>query len=484
MKKHMLFISNLIIIFFIVIGFVGVVYRDTKTYQDLAERHLENIVSLADVDISKHIENSMSKPVMVSKTMANDEFLKTWLLQESEHVRDDNFLDQLYGYLKAYQTKYDYTTVFCISAQTGNYYYQDGLNKTISSDDEHDVWYYNFINSGNEYDLEVDTNEANHDSITVFVNFRVENDDGRLLGVIGVGLQVSFIEDTIRSYEQDYDLSVYIINVGGAKNSFSGDTDIFVSLAELVERTGIADPIVMNKSEDAKMQWFTSGDARKCVITKYDETLGWYLILEKDTNSISSTFQERIKSNVIFMLISLAACIMVTTAVFVTYDKRVVAVENTDELTGLWNRKLFLKQYAGFVMKRYDCKKTMFMFDIDHFKTINDTDGHLFGNAVLALVGEELRNAISGYGIAARWGGDEFLGVLSMGSEEAEHFFMRLMDTLKNAERDVCCHVTISVGIAEISGKLTADQMFKKVDAALYCSKQGGRDRITICSAE
>jgi hypothetical protein len=153
-------ISNLIIVFSIVIGFTLIVYKDTIAYQDLADKHLENILSLSDIDISNHIEDSITKPIMVSKTMANDEFLKGWLSQESEHVGDDTYLKQLYSYLKAYQEKYGYTTVFCVSAQTGNYYYQDGLNKTISKGDEHDIWYYNFTESGHELDLEVDTNES------------------------------------------------------------------------------------------------------------------------------------------------------------------------------------------------------------------------------------------------------------------------------------------------------------------------------------
>lgn len=82
MKKHILLLSNLIIICSIIIGFIGIVYKDTTAYQDLAEKHLENILSLADKDISSHIEESMTNPVMVSKTMANDEFLKQWLVQE------------------------------------------------------------------------------------------------------------------------------------------------------------------------------------------------------------------------------------------------------------------------------------------------------------------------------------------------------------------------------------------------------------------
>lgn len=483
MKKHILLISNLIIIFAIIVGFVGIVDRDARTYQDLAEKHLENIVTLADADISKRIENSMTKPVMVSKTMANDEFLKGWLLQEKDNVGNSTYLEQLYEYLKAYQEEYHYTTVFCISAQTNNYYYQDGLNKKVSKDDEHDIWYYNFLKSGHEYDLQVDTNESNSNNITIFVNFRVEGEDGKLLGVIGVGLQVSSIEEAIHAYEDNYDLSVYLINVSGAKNSFTGDTDIFVKKDDLAKRTGIKENIVMNHSDKPKLQWFTSGDERKCIITKYDDTLGWYLVLEKDTNSIRSLFQKGIKGNIVFMLISLVMCIMVTTIVFHNYNRRMIRIENIDDLTGLPNRKLFFKNYFTFLKKQQKGKTTMFMFDIDYFKDINDTYGHIFGNAVLAMVGEELQRAINEYGIAARWGGDEFIGILAVEPEEAEKIVRQFMDNLKSESKDGCYPVTISVGIAEINAKLSSEQMVKKVDGALYCSKERGRNQITVCKS-
>jgi diguanylate cyclase (GGDEF)-like protein len=411
--------------------------------------------------------------------MANDEFLKGWFSQEPENTGSDAYLEQLYSYLKTYQEKYGYTTVFCISEQTGNYYYQDGLNKTISKDDEHDIWYYNFTDSGHEYDIEVDTNETTSNSITVFVNFRVESSDGRLLGVVGVGLQVDSIEATIRSYEKDYGLSVYIINIGGSKNSFTGDTDIFVGEGDLMERTGITEKIELDESGESKMQWFTSGDERKCLITQYNQTLSWYLVLEKDTSSISSAFEERIKSSVLFMLVSLAACIMVTTLVFINYNQRIVRMENTDELTGLPNRKLFFRQYSRFVRTHRESKKTLFMLDIDHFKSINDTHGHLFGNAILAMVGKGLQSAIAGYGIAARWGGDEFLGVLSVEPEEARRILGRYMELLNNEEKDAQYRVTVSVGIAGIDGKQNMEQMIKKADEALYRSKESGRNRIS-----
>jgi hypothetical protein len=375
MKKNMQLISSLVVIFSIVIGFAGVVYKDTKAYQELAEEHLENILSLSNTDILNHISESITKPVMVSRTMANDEFLKKWLSQEPLHAGDNAYLGQLYGYLKAYQEKYGYTTVFCVSDKTGNYYYQDGFNKTVTQDDAHDIWYYNFTKSLHEFDLEVDTNEANGNCVTIFVNFRVEASDGSLLGVIGVGLQIDIIEDTIHSYEDNYGMSAYIINAGGSKNSFTGSTSIFIGEDELSQRTGIDEKIELSHSAEPKMQWFTVGGARKCLISQYNETLGWYLILEKDTDSITRAMMERMINNIVYMLLALVACIVVTTAVFVYYNRRMVEVENTDELTGLMNRKLFEKQFAAFARRHRDEQKTLFMFDIDHFKQMNDTYG-------------------------------------------------------------------------------------------------------------
>lgn len=480
MKKHILLLSNLIIIISIVIGFFGIVYRDTTAYQDLAEKHLENILSLSNKDISSHVEDAMTKPVMVSKTMANDEFLKKWLSQEPQNVGNDTYLKQLFNYLDAYRNKYGYTTVFCISAETGNYYYQDGFNKTISKTDEHDIWYYNFIKSGNEYDLEVDTNETKQDYITVFVNFRVEGSDGSLLGVIGVGLQVDSLDDTIYTYERDYGLSVHIINVMGAETSFKGNTDIFISEEELQKRIGITERLQLNQSETPIMQWYTSEGKRKCLITQYDKILGWYLVLEMDTSSIRQVFQERVKSNVFFMLIALAACIVVSTSVFINCNLRIVKIENTDELTGLPNRKQFSKRYLAFLRKNRKMKKTLFMFDIDHFKDINDTYGHIFGNSVIAMVGEDLQHAIGENGIAARWGGDEFFGVLLVGVDEAKQIMEQFMDSLKSEEKDENYHVTISVGISAVDEDLSMEQMVKRVDESLYHSKKNGRNQISI----
>ena len=96
------------------------------------------------------------------------------------------------------------------------------------------------------------------------------------------------------------------------------------------------------------------------------------------------------------------------------------------------------------------------------------------------MVGEDLRHAVNGYGIAARWGGDEFLGILEVEPEKAVQILRRFMDSLNSEEKDKRYRVTVSIGIAEIDRALSMEQMIKKADEALYRAKEGGRDQISI----
>jgi hypothetical protein len=109
-----------------------------------------------------------------------------------------------------------------------------------------------------------------------------------------------------------------------------------------------------------------------------------------------------------------------------------------------------------------------------------DTYGHLFGNAILSMVGEELRKTIDGHGLAVRWGGDEFLGILTADTAEAQQILARFMDAIKNEDKDDRYNVTVSVGIAELSGKPSIEEAVKRADQALYRSKKDGRNRITV----
>ena len=170
-----------------------------------------------------------------------------------------------------------------------------------------------------------------------------------------------------------------------------------------------------------------------------------------------------------------------------------------DHLTGLFN-SYKIKQKADFVVRRFERKPLssacIAMGDIDFFKTVNDTYGHIQGDLVLKKVGEILSTSMRGvFDVAGRYGGEEFLLIFDETDEanafqiverlrkaiEATHF-EQADKTGKRLEHQFF-HITMSFGIAKLtkdSGIKTAKDWIARADAALYASKQQGRNRITL----
>ncbi|MFO1372915.1 MAG: sensor domain-containing diguanylate cyclase, partial [Candidatus Competibacteraceae bacterium] len=154
----------------------------------------------------------------------------------------------------------------------------------------------------------------------------------------------------------------------------------------------------------------------------------------------------------------------------------------TDPLTGAFNRRYLLQMMETEISRaqRYSRPLTLIMFDIDHFKRINDTFGHEQGDAVLkgiaALVRERLRHS----DIFVRWGGEEFM-ILT--TETALSKAIELTETLRVALHHLLFPgigpVTASFGVAEYRLDETLDQWLKRVDDLVYQVKREGRDHIS-----
>lgn len=164
----------------------------------------------------------------------------------------------------------------------------------------------------------------------------------------------------------------------------------------------------------------------------------------------------------------------------------------TDGLTGLYNKRfLQLRLPEEFArVLRYRDPLSIMMFDLDHFKRVNDTYGHPFGDAVLKATGEVLRSTAREVDLCCRYGGEEFAVILpktgAAGAQTlAERFLARLRETVHRFEgagdlapADV--RVTASVGIAAFPEVDSQEGLVQCADAALYVSKRQGRDRVTV----
>ena len=155
----------------------------------------------------------------------------------------------------------------------------------------------------------------------------------------------------------------------------------------------------------------------------------------------------------------------------------------TDELTGIMNRRAIWDELQYRLNPQLSRTKTLSvaLFDIDHFKSINDTYGHLTGDQVLREVANIIAHTIRGFDTVGRYGGEEFL-VLFPNTEidKAKLAADRIRANIEAHNFEMVGHLTISGGVAEHDGS-SATALIDRADQALYMAKNNGRNQIQCC---
>jgi two-component system, cell cycle response regulator len=161
-----------------------------------------------------------------------------------------------------------------------------------------------------------------------------------------------------------------------------------------------------------------------------------------------------------------------------------------DALTGVWNRSEILDTLRRELERAGRSKSAtgLLMLDIDHFKNINDTYGHLTGDVVLKEVTQRIVKAVRGYDSVGRYGGEEFVIVLpGCSRDQIEHGAERIRSAVDDAPivaKESTVAVTVSIGAAVTSegehGLISDTEMLAAADSALYRAKRIGRNRTVL----
>ncbi len=155
----------------------------------------------------------------------------------------------------------------------------------------------------------------------------------------------------------------------------------------------------------------------------------------------------------------------------------------TDPLTGIYNRRHFVKiaDTERARVQRYRTSLSMLIFDIDHFKSINDNYGHPTGDSVLIEITQLVSSAIRQGDVLARWGGEEFVVLMPQcGMPEAQQLAEKLRALIAAHPFSEVRTVTASLGAAECKPDELLNDWFKRVDIALYAAKSSGRNRVCL----
>jgi diguanylate cyclase (GGDEF)-like protein len=165
-------------------------------------------------------------------------------------------------------------------------------------------------------------------------------------------------------------------------------------------------------------------------------------------------------------------------------EEELKKLATTDSLTQAYNRTKFDELVSMEVerVKRFDHPLSIIMFDIDNFKEVNDTYGHLAGDDVLKTIAVLVRKEMRKIDHFIRWGGEEFMIIApETDLQRAEALTERIRKVVVSYRFDKVGRVTASFGVAEFRKDDSVDSFIKRADDALYIAKSKGRDRVEIC---
>lgn len=450
MKKMRLIPVLAILMVLYVLSTVGHYIISEKA--DMSQR--EGSVILTE-RIHDAIESKLKGPIMVAKAMAGDSFLLNELEKEQDYSENDiiNIMKEYLGNIKN-DTGCD--AAFFISDASKRYYTHNGLNKVINPEgNRHDIWYKVFLGNGLPYALDVDVDENDNREWTVFINVRVEDREGKLVGVCGVGIRMSEIQNMFDRYEREHNIKINLVDSDGL---------VQVDINNINIKTTYNTNRILSDTEDYV---YTKSSQGGYIITKYINELDWYLVVQNEhTASEEKQFKPGIiLFGLILFLTATGCCIFV----FRKGESKKSKENKNDinDVTGVPDRNYFKEVYGEqnhFNTTKY---KSVAVFDIDHFSSVVN---HMDGDVILRSVTDCAREIMGDECEIFRWGEDEFTVFMDWSIEFAYNICNEFC-----REIDRQGYVTVSVGVTEvILSDTIMKNYYRAVQGCFLVKEMGG----------
>jgi diguanylate cyclase (GGDEF)-like protein len=304
-------------------------------------------------------------------------------------------------------------------------------------------------------------------------------------------LGTTLLINKILTHIQAEECVVYLLNehamlhrvhsTSNIKNMDLFDYDANASIVENVLRTG--KPYVNNNySYELKAPFSDESVLIRSVLCypleRRGETIGAVELLNKSDGCFREDDQ-----NIVRLFSNPLAVGLYAMTMFENAERLTI----TDDLTKLYNYR-YLTQYLESEVKRclrYKKKVSLLFIDIDGFKKINDTFGHLVGSQALSELGQMLRRILRETDVVGRYGGDEFVIVLPEtplnGAMVIAERIRKKVEDYEFVAQNLCIRLTVSLGVANCpKHTLTAEGLIKKADAAMYRAKELSKNSIKV----
>ena len=415
--------------------------------------------------VSNKIETKILEPLMVSKTMSQDNSLINKLHNSSVNNDPNSITDDLSSYLNKLADGFGYSQAYIICDATKTYYVSTGIAKTVSTGDENDAWYFDFINSQKDYELNVDYDEFYEYKVSLFVNKRIYDINGNPLGVVGVGVNINEFINEFKKYEDEYGIELSLVDRNGLIQVCSNEMKI--------EKDRIDSSYFTSVSSDEFYYEKLNNEAR---LTKYIDTFDWYIIVKdlnvNKINTISITFP----SMIIF-----AGGLLLFGAILAFFNAREHKTYNqllerkheslTDEMTGLFNRRAYEADIAS--IEEEKDMYSIVMIDVNGLKNTNDSLGHKAGDELIIALSNIIL-AVFNLSKCYRIGGDEFIVITPSGKDKVKSALKELAFLARTYKGKYISDISYSWGYVAVSEhpELSIVDAINLADEYMYQNKK------------
>ncbi len=437
----------------------------------------ENTLPLTSDNIYSQIQHDLVAPMFVARLMAHDTFVRDWALQEHHSEAP------IQRYLTEIDRKFNTSIAFFVVDKTGYLYLPDDIHHVLDEKNSKYSWYQKVksLPDSEPYLVSVGEDPEYPGKLDIFIDHKVYDYQNNFIGVTGVGISIEKVHQIIEHYENLYNRVIYFVDREGNRVLTGQTTDPHGKLQEMEGTKDIAAKLLSTPS--GNYHFYRNGE-KVLVNARLLSEFEWYLIVEE---SVHSSQKAVFKAFLINVGISCVITLLVLGISMLTqgrYQKKLAAQATVDPLTGAYNRRTGEELFLGMQSECLDkaMPLSLVMFDIDYFKSINDSLGHDAGDVALTHLVSHIQTHIRDIDAICRWGGEEFVLLLhnvdlSRSYEIAERI-RKSIQLLSFNSNGLSFQLTVSAGIAEMKAHESLNDVVKRADDALYQAKENGRNQI------
>jgi diguanylate cyclase (GGDEF)-like protein len=476
MKFGNKFDRNIAVVFFVTI--VTVVLTSYFTLKDVINSHNKQVQS-AITPLFSLVTSEILRPLNVANFMANNHFIIDYANQDN--IEKEYIAEYLKGISKSYNM------LAFIALKKHKLMLDSDAKESLLNSTEPE-WYHRLKDLPGEQFSDIGNSEDPH----LYFDNKIRNKDGEFIGFTGVAIDLNYFASKFKEYSDRFGFELYFVDNNNIitlssnsimKSESHHRESLMTRLSDLPWHQSLLKNNAADKNLSTEVMYTT---AEGLLISQMPiQELNWRMfIVSPPAVEQNGYWQIFISRFVLFFFIVITLYLLLLNSI--NYFKaRLIKHSETDYLTQLPNRSHIHSRFDSIAKHNKDL--CVVLADIDNFKSINDTYGHLVGDDVLRIVAEQLSHSLRKVDVIGRWGGEEFIMLLpETSAEQALIIVERIRENIAAISFPITTtsgtfSTTISFGICQLPLNNNAiNDYIAAADQALYKAKSNGKNQSVI----